>query len=112
MQKMKTKKKPLTFRRLRKQNVARCVERYHALDDWSTLEWAGTICGEAGEFANMTKKRKRGKKIPLRELGKELADIVTYCDLAAASLGLDLEEFIVLKFNEVSNRKPKSNRRL
>ena len=105
-------KESLTFRRLREQNSARCVEKYHKLDAWSTLEWAGALCGEAGEFANIAKKRKKGKDIPIKELGKELADIIMYCDLAAASLGISLEEYVIKKFNEVSKRHPKSHRRL
>lgn len=109
---MKTKKKPLTFRKLRNQNVLRCEEKFHPLNSWNPLEWAGALCGEAGEFANMAKKLRRGQKISKKKMGKELADIIMYCDLAAARLGLQLEDYVVLKFNEVSNRKPKSKRRL
>lgn len=106
------KKQPLTFEKLRHENVNRCIENYHPLNSWSHLEWAGAICGESGEFANMAKKLKRGQEISPDELGTELADIVIYCDLAAAALGLKLEDFIISKFNEVSDRNPKSPRRL
>ena len=102
----------LTFRRLRYQNVRRCEEKFHPLKSWNPLEWAGAICGEAGEFANMAKKMRRGEKVDKRAMGKELADIIMYCDLAAARLGLNLEEFVKLKFNEVSKRHPASKRRL
>jgi len=103
---------PLTFRRLRHQNVRRCEEKFHPLKSWSVLEWAGALCGESGEFANMAKKMRRGEKVDKKAMGKELADIIMYCDLAAAALDLSLEEFVVLKFNEVSMRPPASKRRL
>lgn len=38
------------------------------------------------------------------DVGKELADVVIYADLWAQHLGLDLEELIRNKFNEVSVR--------
>lgn len=38
------------------------------------------------------------------KLGKELADVVIYCDLLAQREGLNLGELVRLKFNEVSER--------
>ena len=94
------------------QSEAKKLARYPIIDKEIPIYPALGLCGEAGEFANMAKKRKKGKDIPIKELGKELADIVMYCDLAAASLGISLEEYVIKKFNEVSKRHPKSHRRL
>lgn len=75
--------------------------------DWSLLEWAGALCGEAGELANLLKKVRRGD-ITLDEarpaIGKELADNVIYLDLIAQQAGIDLGAATVAKFNEVSVR--------
>lgn len=91
--------------------------------DWSLSEWVNAAAGEHGELtelvliaaitksfgtiANMTKKLQRGDHT-LKELrpliAKEIADIVTYCDLLAFRAGIDLGEAVMLKFNEVSQR--------
>lgn len=96
----------LTFKKLRKKNIERCWAGFKMLlDDWSPAEWTNAIAGETGEACNLTKKLKRGDKIKIKNIAKELADIVIYTDLAAASLGIDLEEAVRSKFNEVSRRK-------
>lgn len=78
--------------------------------------WACATAGETGEMCNAVKKLKRiaegtnTAKDPqteadaIAEIGKELADMITYADLLAARLGIDLESAIVTKFNEVSDR--------
>ena len=52
----------MTFAELRAANVdERLRELFHPLEDWNALEWAGAMCGEAGEAANLCKKlRRRG----------------------------------------------------
>lgn len=48
----------LTFHDL--QNASRSrAERWHGGDSWTLLEWAGAMCGEAGEAANFAKKIRR-----------------------------------------------------
>src|SRR5882724_4498362 len=44
----------LTFGEVIRANLSR-VERWHSLASWSPLEWAGAMCGEAGEAANFAK---------------------------------------------------------
>lgn len=102
---MKKRKKALTFSRLRKTNVTRC-EKYikHRLTEWTAAEWSNAMAGECGEACNLTKKLRRGDKIDIKDIGKELADVVCYADLLAAKLGIDLGDAIVEKFNEVSHR--------
>lgn len=96
----------LTFDALRRANVERCERSFrHPLTDWSPLEWAGAAAGEMGEAANLCKKLRRGEPIPAAEIGKEIADVVIYLDLLAASLGIDLGYTVAAKFNEVSVRR-------
>ena len=97
---------PLTFAKLRELDVKRCEEVFFKLTDWTPADWMTAIAGEVGEAANEIKKHKRddqyldaGRK---KNIGKELADIVIYVDLLAARMGIDLEEEIREKFNEVS----------
>jgi len=82
---------------------------------WSTLEWAGAMCGEAGEAANVAKKILRvdlsidsanneDRGLLKQKLAKELADTIIYADLVAASEGIDLAKAVVETFNQVSDR--------
>jgi len=116
-----TDNQPLTFARLHEANVRRCQAPrpqgfQHPLNDWSPLEWAGAMCGEAGEAANKAKKLRRvtsygpevarelnkGEDIDPKQAGIEAADAVIYADLFAARLGLTLEDLIRLAFNDKS----------
>lgn len=97
----------LTFARLREINVKRCEAVFRPLDDWTPEQYATAMVGEVGEACNLLKKRWRGhdKEIPTSEIGKELADVMTYLDLMCARLGINLEEAVIQKFNEVSDRR-------
>lgn len=116
------------FQLLRQKNVERCNSGVftqawgdeHNLQEWTPLEWAGAMGGEAGEAANVAKKirrlgrvveeiernpTKRAALAPLvRALGKEVADVVIYADLLLARVGLSLAVEVIEKFNEVSER--------
>lgn len=94
----------LTFRDLSYYNKERCEKHFHPINEWSETDWATAVAGETGEMCNWIKKRKRGEDISVEEVGKELADIIIYCDLMATRLNISLEEFIINKFNEVSNK--------
>ena len=102
---MKTTKRALTFKKLRKANVARCESTFHALNSWTPLEWGGALAGETGELCNFLKKLKRGDKPSMRNIKHELADVITYADLVAASLNIDLGEAVREKFNIVSKKR-------
>lgn len=95
---------PLTFAGFRRANVARCEDAFHPLASWSEADWMTAAHGELGEAANLIKKRRRGEAIPDEEVAKELADAVTYIDLLAARMGIDLGAAVARKFNEVSLR--------
>jgi NTP pyrophosphatase (non-canonical NTP hydrolase) len=98
---------PLTFARFSRTNVRRCFEGFgKEPHDWTPEQWGNALAGEVGETCNLIKKIcSRGEDIPLSEIGKEIADVVTYADLLCARLGLDLEDVLRQKFNEVSARK-------
>lgn len=82
--------------------------------EWSTSDWGVAMAGEAGEVCDAIKKLNRlrddlqggskNREERVKEIGKELADTFLYLDLLAENLGLDLEECIVDKFNEVSEK--------
>lgn len=102
----------LTFDDFRKANVARCIKWQGSLDSWSSSDWMTAITGELGELASLIKMRNRerdgigGNKFSPtdRHIADEIADVATYLDLFAASLGVDLGQCMVDKFNEVSAR--------
>jgi len=70
------------------------------------------VTGELGELASLLKMRNRerdglpGNKFSPtdRQVADELADVLTYLDLLAATLGVDLGRAAAQKFNEVSER--------
>jgi NTP pyrophosphatase (non-canonical NTP hydrolase) len=94
-------------------NLSRAA-RWHTrgLDEWSPSDWLVAVTGELGELASLMKMRNRerdgleGNKFsPTDEqVANELADIATYLDLLAVSLGVDLGEAVRRKFNIVSER--------
>lgn len=75
--------------------------------DWALSAWCNAVNGELGEAANLIKKIERGD-MTLDEgraaLGKELADVLTYLDILAFRVGVDLGRETIAKFNEVSVR--------
>jgi hypothetical protein len=97
-------------------NIERCMIWHPGgLQEWSALEWAGAMCGEAGEASNMAKKIKRvdtGLKGSNRETReqlvakykKEIGDTYLYLDLMAQREGLTLEECVVFAFNATSEK--------
>lgn len=104
----------LTFSELRAANESRCAQ-WHGLSDWSVMEWACAMAGEAGEACNVAKKIKRIEtgiaKNPAEigvdlvpDLAEECADVMLYLDLLCASRGIDLASAVVAKFNAVSER--------
>jgi NTP pyrophosphatase (non-canonical NTP hydrolase) len=106
----------LTFDQLRSVNLERCPMFGHGLKAWNALEWAGAMCGEAGEAANVAKKLRRledgcdvntqgmTRKELVQQLATEIAGAVVYADLLAASEGIDLGEAVADEFNRVSQR--------
>jgi NTP pyrophosphatase (non-canonical NTP hydrolase) len=97
----------LTFARFQKLNAARCAAAFHPVDAWPIQNWALAIAGEAGELCNRVKKVIRGDYTlaeQREEILKELADVITYCDLAVSHLNADTATILMAKFDEVSAR--------
>ena len=103
----------LTFAHFRAANVARCIKWHpEGIASWSPSDWLTAVTGELGELASLLKMRNRerdglpGNKFSPTDkmIADELADVLTYLDLLAAVLGVDLGAAAVAKFNEVSER--------
>lgn len=99
-------------------NVER-ANRWHGGDfrEWSVLEWAGALCGEAGELANVAKKIRRvetgaagnawsDRPLEMEQLEKqfagECADVFLYLTLCASRMGVNLASAVREKFNAKS----------
>lgn len=105
----------LTFNELQNASASRC-RRWHTTEDqkWSLLEWAGAMCGEAGEAANVAKKIKRMtskmKSVnnpPSIEGAKEAlileaADTIVYAFALINEAGGSVEEAVRMVFNTKS----------
>ena len=93
--------------------------RWHQGDtsQWTPLEWAGAMCGEAGEAANAAKKLRRlDLHLPNREAGipktdvdklklhvaKECADTIIYALLLMSEMGVNASDVIAEVFDQKS----------
>lgn len=100
--------KPLDFDELRIANLKRLPHFPHmpneGEDDWSLQDWAVAAAGEMGEMCNLVKKLRRGEPVDPADVGREIADTITYLDFVAWKLGLDMGQEVIRKWNEVSER--------
>jgi NTP pyrophosphatase (non-canonical NTP hydrolase) len=106
----------LTIQEVVEQSVARRDRWHHAgTEPWTGADWSNAMCGEAGEAANVVKKLRRHETrtttpkdpdwdILLDNLGEELADTFLYLILVADHYGIELDPYIVKKFNLVSEQ--------
>lgn len=88
-------------------NRKRCEESFHPIDAWSAPEWGCALAGEVGELCNYLKKIHRGDftTAEAREAcKKEIGDIFAYLNLISLKLDIDMEDAVIDKFNEVSDR--------
>ncbi len=93
--------------------------RWHQgdLTQWSPLEWAGAMAGEAGEAANAAKKLRRlDLQLPNRDAGltrddaaplraqvaKECADTIIYALLLMSVMGVNASDVIAEVFDQKS----------
>lgn len=86
----------------------------HPVNGWSMSDWITATLGELGEAANIVKKLNRVRDgIPGNDeteeelrtaLADEIADTFIYLDLLAQSLGINLEDAVVKKFNRTSKK--------
>lgn len=105
--------KSLTFDEFRAANKARCLKWHPAgIESWSPSDWLTAVTGELGELASLLKMRNRerdglpGNKFSptQKQIADEIADVLTYLDLLAEVLGVNLGQAAIEKFNEVSVR--------
>lgn len=104
----------LSFRELRIASETRNSENAGGESDWGLPDWGNALAGETGELCNLIKKARR--TLPTDpsledlkdDMAHELADIVTYADLIANKLGVDLGQAVREKFNIVSKRRNSS----
>ena len=93
--------------------------RWHngSFHEWTILEWAGAMCGEAGEVANVCKKLRRletgaagtawserplDREQLVEQLAGECADTFLYLVLVAARYGINLAAAVRTKYNTKS----------
>lgn len=94
-------------------------QRFHlgGIEEWSALEWAGAMCGEAGECANACKKLRRMELSPegsknnfasheaaKKAIAGEVAGTFIYLALLCRRLDIDFPQAIIEEFNRVSIR--------
>jgi NTP pyrophosphatase (non-canonical NTP hydrolase) len=103
-----SKKKELTFNEFSRITRERCEKDIRPIKSWTALEYCGAAAGELGEMANIVKKIRRGtKKLDAKsrkEVAHEIADTISYLELVAASLDIDIEPALIEKFNLVSKK--------
>ena len=109
----------MTINDLFETNVKRCAHWHPGgIEEWSPLEWAGAMAGEAGEAANAAKKLKRldtslprindgdrhyaDHEAAATAVAKEVADTIIYGLLLMARVGVTDPEAVI---REVFNRK-------
>ena len=108
--------KGLNLQVLTEANIARIPEFRNAKGEichsedgssWSLAQWCNATLGELGEAANVIKKIDRGD-LTLEEarenLGKEIADTLTYLTILAYRADIDLSKATIDKWNEISDR--------
>ena len=95
-----------TLERLRQANPERCKAFGHTVEEMGPLFWAVATAGECGEMCNLIKKKYRGDVMPdfIIDLSKEVADQIIYLDLLCKFYNINMEESVIQKFNEVSDR--------
>lgn len=107
----------LTFKELNEKNLERAYVWHEGnIEDWSIMDWCGAAAGELGEALNVVKKLNRirdgyvGRSYEADEeelkdkLVEELADTVIYCFLVANRIDRNIENAVIWKFNETSEK--------
>lgn len=91
---------------LRAINPTRCKEGFGLnVTDWSLTDWACALAGEVGELCNFVKKQHRDGIDRTPDIAKEAADIIIYLDLFCHRAGINLQQSVIDKFNDVSSEK-------
>lgn len=106
----------VTLARIQEVSAARSARWHRDCEPFTVSDWAVAVAGETGEMCNEIKKMRRmetGARIlgdPVTmdaarlRIKKEMADVISYIVLLADELEIDLEDAVIEKFNEVSER--------
>lgn len=94
----------ISFDELRQKNIERCPHYGFTVEEKSPMEWLDRVWDEILELCEKAELHDTGFDTPTRDIGKEIADVVTFCDLLATRYGLNLGKLVLDKFNEVSDR--------
>lgn len=99
----------MTFKKLKQSNCLRDAQLDNIIKNWSETDFGCAIAGEVGEMCNFIKKRRRlnypKDETYKKDIMKEIGDIIIYLDLFCNVYGVNLEDCVRRKFNEVSIRK-------
>lgn len=98
----------VTIRGLVEVNEKRILEVYNPVDEWSPTNWGCAVAGEVMELCNLLMKERRGEDIPTKAIADGMADVMIYLCCLSSRVGIDLEQAVVSKFNEVSKREGSS----
>ena len=103
----------LTFDQLSRAHHARQEDSFRHTRSLTLGDWACALAGEVGEACNYIKDLRREQtvrsvgasemKLYREMIAKELANVVSYTELLAMQLGIDLGKAVTEKFNEVSD---------
>lgn len=95
-----------TLADLRRLNPERCKAFGHTIQEMHVTFWATELAGETGELCNWVKKMVRGDRIDgIKEhIAREAGDVLCTLDLLCQHMDINLEEWTIRKFNEVSDR--------
>lgn len=97
----------MTINHLQTMLVTTSRAKYPQGERWTPQDWALAIAGEAGELCNVLKKVRRGS-IALEDckadVAEEAADVIIYCNLLLACLGVEAETAILAKAKLVRER--------
>lgn len=99
----------ITIRKLQAAHVE--LQEAWCPDQKPDLSFRGNeMGGECGEAQNVIKKLERerlgwrGSRDTIEHLGEELADVIHTAILCAITAGIDLDPYVVSKFNSISEK--------
>jgi len=95
------------FQKLSEANRARQFE-WDEGQKFTPMFFSNALAGEVGEVCNIVKKHERtrlglkGKTATIEQLADEIADVIIYAEILAATCNIDLGEAVKSKFNKTS----------
>lgn len=88
----------ISFDELRRKNIERCPHYGYPVEERTPIEWLDRLYDEVLELSHAVESHNK------QDIGKEIADVVTFCDLLATRYGFNLGDLVLDKFNEISQR--------